>query len=99
MTVVDLGTVNADGLTTYVGVNAANALKTGEVNTIQCFSNAKSQLWLPLACTGVTYADYWLKEEIQKSLPNTSLAGGAAVYERILNGFYNQITVVTGEKP
>jgi acid phosphatase type 7 len=53
----------------------------------------------PLARTGVAYANYWLKEEIQKSLPNTSLAGGAAVYECILNGFYDQITVVTGKKP
>jgi acid phosphatase type 7 len=52
-----------------------------------------------LARAGVAYADYRLKEEIQKSLPSTSLAGGAALYKRILNDFYDQITAVTSEKP
>ena len=42
MTVADLGTIGANGLTTYVGVGAANSLKPGEVNTLQSFTNAKS---------------------------------------------------------
>jgi acid phosphatase type 7 len=52
-----------------------------------------------LARAGVAYANYQLKEEIQKSLPSTSLAGGAALYKRILNEFYDQITAVTSENP
>lgn len=40
--VVDLGTMSADGLTTYVGVGGANTLKPGEINTIQALGSAKS---------------------------------------------------------
>lgn len=39
---VNLSTIGANGLTTHVGVSAANPLRTGEVNTIRYFSNAKS---------------------------------------------------------
>ncbi len=97
--VVDLGTMGSDGLTTYVGVGAANPLTPGENNTIQSLAAAKSQfdfLWHP---GDLAYADYWLKEEVQKFLPNTTLGGGAAVYEHILNEFYDEMAVVTKEKP
>jgi hypothetical protein len=46
--VMDLGTIGTDGLTTYVGVGAANSLRPGEVNTIQSLTNSKSSydfLW------------------------------------------------------
>lgn len=83
--VVDLGTMGADGLTAHVGVGAANPLRPGEVNTIQSLTNAKSSYDFLWHAGDIAYADYWLKEEIQKFLPNTSLAGGAAVYERIFS--------------
>lgn len=47
----------------------------------------------------IAYADYWLKEEIQGFLPNTTIEGGAKVYESLLNQFYDEMTAVTGVKP
>lgn len=47
----------------------------------------------------IAYADYWLKEEIQGFLPNTTIEGGAKVYESMLNQFYDEMTAVTGVKP
>jgi acid phosphatase type 7 len=85
-------------LTTYVGVGAANPLKPGEVNTIQALANAKSSYDFLWHAGDIVYADYWLKKEIQKFLPNTTLAGGAAVYERIWDEFYDQMSVITGER-
>jgi hypothetical protein len=40
-----------------------------------------------VASGDIACADDWLKEEIQGFLPNTTIAGGVAVYERILNEF------------
>lgn len=45
---VDLGTMGADGLTTYVGKGASNPLAPGERNTIQALQDTDSQfdfLW------------------------------------------------------
>ena len=53
-------------------------------------------LW---AAGDIAYADYWLKEEIQDFLPNTTIAEGAVVYERILNEFYDEMTTVTTDRP
>jgi len=97
--VVDLGTMGPLGLTTYVGTGAANPLAPGETNTIQSLAANKGDwefLWHP---GDIAYADYWLKEEIQDFLPNTTIAGGAAVYESILNAFYDEMTVVTVDRP
>lgn len=47
----------------------------------------------------IAYADYWLKEEIQGFLPNTTIADGYKVYESILNDFYDEMTAVTTSKP
>lgn len=97
--VVDLGTMGPDGLTTHVGKGAANPLRVNEINTIQSLSQFKSGydfLWHP---GDIAYADYWLKEEIQDFLPNTTIAEGAVVYERILNEFYDEMTTVTTDRP
>jgi 3',5'-cyclic AMP phosphodiesterase CpdA len=47
----------------------------------------------------IAYADYWLKEEIQGFLPNTTIADGYKVYESILNDYYDEMTAVTTSKP
>lgn len=47
----------------------------------------------------IAYADYWLKEEIQGFLPNTTIEEGAKVYEKILNAFYNEMAKITSAKP
>jgi hypothetical protein len=53
----------------------------------------------PLIAGDIAYADAWLKEEIQGYLPNTTIANGYTVYERILNDFYDEMTVVTADRP
>lgn len=47
----------------------------------------------------IAYADYWLKEEIQDFLPNTSIADGFHVYESLLNQFFDEMTPITSQKP
>lgn len=98
--VVDLGTMGADGLTTHVGTGAANPLKPGERNTIQALKDSQSAWDFVWHAGDIAYADYWLKEEIQNFLPNTTIANGYKVYESLLNQFYDQMSnAVTAVKP
>lgn len=53
----------------------------------------------PLLAGDIAYADYWLKEEIQGFLSNTSVADGFHAYESLLNQFYDEMTPITGQKP
>ncbi|KAK3670862.1 hypothetical protein LTR78_009306 [Recurvomyces mirabilis] len=96
--VVDLGTMGSDGLTTTVGKGAANPLAPGERNTIQSLQDFQHTYDFLMHAGDIAYADYWLKEEIQGFLPNTTIAGGAAVYERILNEFYDEMAPITRNK-
>ena len=57
-------------------------------------------IFSPLSSAGdIAYADYWLKEEIQGFLPNTTIAEGYKVYESILNDFYDELTPISASKP
>lgn len=99
--VVDLGTMGSKGLTTSAGVGVAstNVLRPGERNTIDSLTGSLADfdfLWHP---GDIAYADYWLKEEIQKFLPNTTIQGGIAVYESILNEFYDEMMAISASKP
>lgn len=99
--IVDLGTMGRLGLGTSAGdgVEEENILKPGEKNTIDSLDATKSSydfIWHP---GDIAYADYWLKEEIQGYLPNTTIAEGHTVYEAILNDFYDEMAVVTETKP
>ncbi|OAQ71361.1 metallophosphoesterase [Pochonia chlamydosporia 170] len=99
--VVDLGTMGRLGLTTSAGkgVSKSNILKPGEKNTIDSLATTRPTydfIWHP---GDIAYADYWLKEEIQGFLPNTSIKDGHNVYETILNDFYDEMAAVTETKP
>ncbi|KAK3116128.1 hypothetical protein LTR53_003801 [Teratosphaeriaceae sp. CCFEE 6253] len=97
--VVDLGTMGRDGLTNFTGTGAANPLAPGERNTIQSLQDHQHEFEFLLHSGDIAYADYWLKEEIQGFLPRTTVEEGAAVYERILNDFYDQMAPITSLKP
>ncbi|KAK4993090.1 hypothetical protein LTR66_006095 [Elasticomyces elasticus] len=97
--VVDLGTMGADGLTTYVGKGADNPLKPEETNTIQSLEDFRDDFDFLWHAGDIAYADYWLKEEIQGFIPNTTIAEGYKVYERILSGYYDQMSPVSSYKP
>jgi hypothetical protein len=47
----------------------------------------------------IAYADYWLKEEIQGFLPNTTIADGYKVYEKLLNEFYAEMASISAYVP
>lgn len=97
--VVDMGTMGELGLSEEVGEDAGGALKPGEQNTIQSLLASIDEfefLWHP---GDIAYADYWLKEEIQHYLPNTTIADGYKVYEQILNAFYDELQPVSANKP
>lgn len=97
--VVDMGTMGELGLSEEVGKGAEGALEPGEQNTMQSLRNGMNEfefLWHP---GDIAYADYWLKEEIQHYLPNTTIADGYKVYEQILNAFYEELQPISAFKP
>jgi hypothetical protein len=57
--VVDLGTMGPLGLSTKVGVGAANPLKPGEVNTIQRLKYQLDDYEFVAHPGDIAYADYW----------------------------------------
>ncbi|KAJ4382503.1 hypothetical protein N0V85_008576 [Neurospora sp. IMI 360204] len=99
--VVDLGTMGSMGLTTSAGapVASTNVLQPGERNTIDSLESSLADFDFLWHAGDIAYADYWLKEEIQQFLPNTTIQGGAAVYESILNEFYDEMMAITASKP
>ncbi|KAK7214902.1 hypothetical protein V2G26_002905 [Clonostachys chloroleuca] len=99
--VADLGTMGARGLTTNASSSVApnNILKPGEQNTIESLAAMQSGYDFLWHSGDIAYADYWLKEEIQGFLENTTIADGYKVYEAILNDFYDEMMSVTAYKP
>ncbi|GIC84690.1 purple acid phosphatase family protein [Aspergillus udagawae] len=96
---IDMGLMGTMGLTTSVGKGAHNPLGPNDNNTIQSLLAQGVNtdfLWHP---GDIAYADYWLKEEIQGFLPNTTVADGTKVYESLLNQYYDELSVITAHKP
>ncbi|KAL2012586.1 hypothetical protein VTN00DRAFT_111 [Thermoascus crustaceus] len=96
---VDMGLMGPDGLTTHVGKGASHPLGPHDNNTIQSLQEQGKDtefLWHP---GDIAYADYWLKEEIQGFLPNTTIEEGAEVYESLMNQYYDELTPITSKKP
>ncbi|EEA23634.1 hypothetical protein TMatcc_002510 [Talaromyces marneffei ATCC 18224] len=97
--VVDMGLIGPGGLSTRVGNGGANPLGPNDTNTIQSLEqnlDGIDFIWHP---GDIAYADYWLKEEIQGYLPNTTISDGYKVYESLLNHYYDEITPLTSVKP
>lgn len=98
--VADLGTMGKRGLTTSAGKGVAdtNILGPDERNTIQALADNKGTYEFLWHSGDIAYADYWLKEEMQGFLPNTTIEEGPQVYEAILNDFYSELMSVTATK-
>ncbi|CAL5866978.1 uncharacterized protein PFLUO_LOCUS1190 [Penicillium psychrofluorescens] len=95
--IADLGTMGPLGLTDN---GQKDALSPGEITTMQSLSQFKDQFEFMWHDGDLAYADDWLNEELDGFLPNTTTKGGAAVYEAILNAFYNEMAVnVTMDRP
>lgn len=97
--VVDLGTMGSLGLSETTGKGAGGALAPGEQNTIESLKKSLDTFEFLVHPGDIAYADYWLKEEIQGYLANTTIHDGYKVYEDILNEFYEQMQPVTAVKP
>jgi 1,6-anhydro-N-acetylmuramate kinase len=69
------------------GKGAANPLMSNEQTTIAALTEVIDSYEFLVHAGDIAYADYWLKEEVQNYLPNTTTAEGAVVYEHILNAF------------
>lgn len=96
---VDMGTFGTLGLSTHVGTGAANPLAPGEQTTIQGIKEQLDDFDFIVHPGDIAYADYWLKEEYQDYLPNTTTQQGAVVYEHILNAFYDELLPLSSVKP
>ncbi|KAK9482477.1 Metallo-dependent phosphatase-like protein [Lipomyces starkeyi] len=89
--VADMGLIGPQGLTTTTGPKGGVApLRSNDTNTIQSLQMFKS---------GIAYADYWLKEEIQGFLPNATVSDGINTYEWFLNQYFDEMTAVTTYRP
>ncbi|KAJ5939037.1 hypothetical protein N7466_002171 [Penicillium verhagenii] len=86
--IADLGTMGPLGLNSS---DQEDALSPGEITTMQSLSQFKDEMEFVWHDGDLAYADAWLKEELNGFLPNTTIEGGAAVYEAILNAFYNEM--------
>lgn len=94
-----MGTFGPLGLSTTTGVGAANPLEPGEHTTIQTLSQNLDDFAFVVHPGDLSYADYWLKEEIQQYLPNTSRIMNPTVYEHINNAFYDELVNISSYKP
>lgn len=81
-----------------VGSGAANPLGVNEQTTIVALTEMINNYEFLVHAGDIAYADYWLKEEIQGYLPNTTTDQGAAVKEAILNAFFDEMVNVTSLK-
>ncbi|KAG5357161.1 Acid phosphatase type 7 [Yarrowia sp. C11] len=95
---IDLGVMGEYGLSTWVGEGAEGPLKPGEKNTIDSLLDDFDKYEFLLHPGDIAYSDYWLKEEIQGYLPNTTLEEGIYVYEALLNTYYQQMEGLTAYK-
>ena len=94
--VVDMGTFGPLGLSqTSQGI----ALQPGEHTTIQSISNELHDFDFVHHAGDLSYADAWLKEEINGYLPNTRKKDYPIVYEHINNAFYDELLNITSAKP
>lgn len=96
--VVDMGTFGVLGLSDVVGAGASNPLRVNEQTTIAALTEMIDNYEFMVHAGDISYADYWLKEEIQNYLPTTTTAQGAAVYESILNAFFDEMEGITSQK-
>ncbi|KAF8857110.1 Metallo-dependent phosphatase [Acephala macrosclerotiorum] len=95
--VVDMGTFGALGLSNVAGTGAANTLAVNEQATIAALTKMIDSYEFMVHAGDIAYADYWLKEEIQNYPPTTTTAQGA-VYESILNAFFDEMEGITAQK-
>lgn len=95
---IDMGVMGEYGLSTRVGKGAEGALKPGEKNTIDSLIDNFDNYDFIVHPGDLAYADYWLKEELQGYLPNTTIDDGVHVYEALLNTYYQQMEDLTAYK-
>ncbi|KAK9343521.1 Metallo-dependent phosphatase-like protein [Lipomyces starkeyi] len=92
---VDLGVMGSTGLsTTSKGKITANDSTT--IQSLARYMDGFDFLWHP---GDIGYADYWLKEQIQKYLTFVPIDKGYEVYNKLLNTFYDEMQPITAQKP
>ncbi|KAK9483817.1 Metallo-dependent phosphatase-like protein [Lipomyces starkeyi] len=92
---VDLGVMGDKGLST----TSKGAISVNDSTTIQSLARYRDGyefLWHP---GDIAYADYWLKEQIQKYLNAVPIDEGYKVYNNLLNTYYDELQPITAEKP
>ncbi|KIN08412.1 hypothetical protein OIDMADRAFT_187792 [Oidiodendron maius Zn] len=95
----DMGTFGPDGLSTTVGKGAANPLQPGAMTTIQSLNSLKSSYDFIWHVGDIAYADAWLKEEKGGYITPLNTSDNGAVYDRILNDFYNEVEEISSDTP
>ncbi|KAK9236927.1 Metallo-dependent phosphatase-like protein [Lipomyces kononenkoae] len=92
---VDLGVMGSTGLST----TSKGKITANETNTIQSLTrylDGFDFLWHP---GDIAYADYWLKEQIQKYLTAVPIDMGYESYNKLLNQYFDEMQPITALKP
>jgi len=99
--VVDMGVFGPDGLSernvSYTGQSITSPLKPKEQTTIQRLVKSASSYEFVLHPGDLAYADSWLKE-LKLGYINGTKADGPALYEGLLEQFYDQLSDVSKSK-
>jgi hypothetical protein len=96
--VVDLGTMGEYGLRQNMPSDISNALKAGELNTIQRLVAQSSDFDFVIHPGDIAYADYWAKEQITLG-SNLTIQDQILGYNVINEAFFDEISDVTKHKP
>lgn len=96
--VADLGTMGKFGLSSHPS-DEIWSLEPGEENTIDALIEKVDTFDFLWQGGDMGYADYWLKEQLNGYLNGTDIGDGEALYEKILNQFYQQMSPITSIKP
>ncbi|KAJ7635398.1 Metallo-dependent phosphatase-like protein [Roridomyces roridus] len=99
--VIDMGVFGPDGLSTrptsFTGMPIPDQLKPGDHTTIQALAATLAQYEFILHPGDFAYADSWLFE-LGLGYINGTQAQGPAIYEGLIEQFFDQLSILSGSK-
>ncbi|KAK9470175.1 Metallo-dependent phosphatase-like protein [Dipodascopsis tothii] len=93
---IDLGLMGRDGLSAYTPDDALMPNETNTIQSLDRYIDGYDFIWQP---GDIAYADYWLKEQVQKYRRWVPIEEGWTAYELLTNEFFEEMSPITARKP